>query len=549
MKLTPYNAPPVAAAAGCDRAHRARQACTRALSDQAQAAASPPLRAPTHPAAVSTGKCFNLSKLGMALGVAMLWSNPTLAALTDTQNFGLDVKVTGQSEDDRDLGTQSGGDVNGVGLDLRPWVYGERGNWSAYAMGQVVTSTDVIETDTLQPSGDDASQPSSNDDRKPQKNYLAMREFWVGYSGFTAYPGEQLKFGRQRLRNDDGQWRDTNIEALNWTFDTTLLRANVGAAERFSEYRTDLKELAPKDKDRLHLYADAAYQWTPGQWVGIRAHHTHDDGKLDDAQPGVASDPLDKKHNGDLTWLGLEANSDAYNFRNTHTVNYWASLTGMRGDRDTVNPLNADGSRPTQTKRGDNLDGWATDLGVRLRLDPNWQVGAAYARASAEYEQNGLQSNRSNYTGTRSRVHRFGEAFRGEMNNTQSATLFGSWQLREDYDASLVYHKFWRVDGNKPVGSNGINAVDNNYDDATGALLGSTSLPLQDGKKDLGQEMDLVVTKYFKQGLLPAALSQSIDEPSALVRFRGGVFKPGDAYGKEVDSYMHRAFIDVIWRF
>ncbi|MEB0048892.1 hypothetical protein, partial [Pseudomonas sp. Dout3] len=26
-------------------------------------------------------------------------------------------------------------------------------------------------------------------------------------------------------------------------------------------------------------------------------------------------------------------------------------------------------------------------------------------------------------------------------------------------------------------------------------------------------------------------------------------FKPGDAYGKEVDSYMHRAFIDVIWRF
>ncbi|MFP3632561.1 alginate export family protein, partial [Burkholderia sp. SIMBA_045] len=84
-------------------------------------------------------------------------------------------------------------------------------------------------------------------------------------------------------------------------------------------------------------------------------------------------------------------------------------------------------------------------------------------------------------------VHRFGEAFRGEMNNTQSATLFGSWQLREDYDASLVYHKFWRVDGNKPVGSNGINAVDNNYDDTTGALLSSTSLPLMDGKKDLGQ--------------------------------------------------------------
>jgi alginate production protein len=135
------------------------------------------------------------------------------------------------------------------------------------------------------------------------------------------------------------------------------------------------------------------------------------------------------------------------------------------------------------------------------------------------------------------------------MNNMQSATLFGSWMLQDDYDASLVYHKFWRVDGNKPVGSNGINAVDNNYDDVTGALLSSTSLPLEDGNKDLGQEVDLVVTEYFKQGLLPASLSKSIDEPAALVRFRGGVFKPGDAYGNQVDSYMHRAFVDVIWRF
>ena len=488
-------------------------------------------------------------KAGIGLSFALLWSCPTLAAMTDTKHMGLDVKITGQSEDDRDLGTAPGGDVNGVGLDLRPWVYGESGNWSAYAMGQAVTSTDIIETDTLQQSDTEGTQGSNDDGRKSKKNYLAMREFWVAYGGLTPYPGEVLKFGRQRLRNDDGQWRDTNIEALNWTFDTTLLKANVGIAERFSEYRTDLTELAPQDKDRLHVFGDVATQWTPGQWVGLRAHHTHDDGKLDYPTPGEASEATDKKQNGDLSWVGLEANSDASNWRNTNPVNYWASITGMSGDRDTVNPLNADGSRPTEAKRSGDVDGWATDLGVRLRLDPKWQVGAAYARSSADYEQNGLQSNRSNYTGTRARVHRFGEAFRGEMNNMQSATLFGSWMLQDDYDASLVYHKFWRVDGNKPVGSNGINAVDNNYDDVTGALLSSTSLPLEDGNKDLGQEVDLVVTKYFKQGLLPASLSKSIDEPAALVRFRGGVFKPGDAYGNQVDSYMHRAFVDVIWRF
>ena len=483
-------------------------------------------------------------KAGIGLTFALLWSCPTLAALTDEKNFGLETKITAQSEDDRDLGTRDGGDVNGIGLDLRPWVYGERGNWSAYAMGQAVTSSDIIETDTLQQS--DLEQNSSSDARKQDKSYLALREFWVGYKGFTAYPGEQLKFGRQRLRNDDGTWRDTNIEALNWTFDTTLLKANVGAAERFSEYRTDLTELAPDDKDRLHLFGDIAAQWTPGQWVGLRAHHSQDDGSL--KHQGEEVDALDKTQNGDLTWLGIEANSDAYNYRNTHTVNYWASVTGMSGTRETLATSTVGGRNIAGAKTRDDVDGWATDLGVRLRLDPNWQVGAAYSRASANYQQTGLESNRSNFTGTRSRVHRFGEAFRGEMQNIQSASLFGSWQLRDDYDASLVYHKFWRVDASKPIGSNGINAVQNN-EDPTSGLLSSTSLPMMDGKKDLGQEMDLVVTKYFKQGLLPAALSQSIDEPSALVRFRGGVFKPGDAYGKGVDSYMHRAFVDVIWRF
>jgi alginate production protein len=128
-------------------------------------------------------------------------------------------------------------------------------------------------------------------------------------------------------------------------------------------------------------------------------------------------------------------------------------------------------------------------------------------------------------------MHRFGEAFRGELSNLQVATAFTSWQMGEDYDASVVYHRFWRVDDNQDVGQSGIIA------------------PLEDGEKDIGQEMDLVVTRYFKQGLLPASMAEHLDERSALVRFRGGVFKPGDAYASGTDSLMHRAFVDFIWRF
>ena len=82
-----------------------------------------------------------------------------------------------------------------------------------------------------------------------------------------------------------------------------------------------------------------------------------------------------------------------------------------------------------------------------------------------------------------------------------------------------------------------------------GSVPKNLKLPLRDGDKDLGQELDLVLTHYFKQGLLPPGIGQSFDEPSALVRLRAGVFKPGDAYGGDVDPYMHRAIVDMIWRF
>jgi alginate production protein len=495
-----------------------------------------------------------LMAAGMGLGFTLLWACPTLAALTENQNFGLEVKITGQAEDDRDLGTRSGGDVNGIGLDLRPWVYGERGNWSGYAMGQAVTATDTIQTDPLEQAttdGEGTSQARGNaSEREVDKSYLALREFWIGYSGFTPYPGEILKVGRQRLRNDDGQWHDVNIEAINWTFDTTLLRAELGAAERFSEYRTDLTELSPEDEDRKHLFGAVSYQWTPGHWAGIRAHYSKDDGSLKGENERL--DDLDKIENGELTWLGLQANSDAYNYRNTNTINYWGSLTWLNGDRTRTGANLIEGTRDQYqagAKDKRDVNGWATDLGVRFRLDPQWQVGAAYSRASKDYEQNGLESNRSNWTGTRSRVHRFGEAFQGEMANVESGSLFASWQMNDEYDASLIYHKFRRVDGNSGIGGAGVNPVRANRD-GLGDLDGTfSSLPLEDGRKDLGQEMDLVVTKYFKGGLLPAAVSQSFDEPSALVRLRAGVFKPGDAYHNGVDEYMHRAIVDVIWRF
>ncbi|WP_213875215.1 alginate export family protein [Pseudomonas sp. dw_358] len=485
---------------------------------------------------------------GIGLSMASLWSCPTLAELTAEQNFGIEVKGTGDFEGDRDLGTRAGGEVNGIGVDLRPWAFGHWDNWSAYGMGQIVSATDTIQTDPLDSPANNPISSGQNvsNNRKAADTYLALREFWVGYSGLTPYPGEILKFGRQRLRNDDGEWRDSNIEALNWDFETTLLKAHVGSAERFSDYRTDYSQLTPTDKDRLHVYGDAYYQWMPGQWAGLRLHHTHDDGDL--KNQGARMDDLDKTSNGNLTWLGLDLNSDAYEFQNLHALNYWTNVTWINGHVDRNHPsVGTDGYLRANQTEGSDISGWATDLGARLRLATQWQVGAAYSRASKNYQQNGLQSNRSNWTGTRTRIARYGEAYLPDMANVESGSLFGTWQLRDEDDASLIYHKFRRVDGNSPIGTTGIDPA---TDASDGVQVSSmTALPLNDGSKDLGQEVDLVLTHYFKAGQLPALASDQFDEPSALIRLRAGVFKPGDAYGSGVDNYMHRAIVDVIWRF
>ncbi|GAB3389400.1 alginate export family protein [Azotobacter armeniacus] len=486
---------------------------------------------------------------GLGLGATLLCSTPLLAAVGPDRNFGLEVKITAESEDDRDLDTRNGGDTEGIALDLRPWVYGQRGNWGAMVMLQAVTGTDIVETDPIAPTLDDedGTAPGFKRDnsRDPDKSYLALREFWIDYSGLTSYPGEHLRLGRQRVRSptNEGTWWDIHIESLNWVMDTSLLRAQLGVAERFDEYRTDLDNLSPEDKDRTHAFGGLDYQWRPGHWAGLKVHHTSDDGDLPDSQREVYEDKQSKSYTGDLTWLGVHLDGDFFNHRSTMPLNYWAEFTWLTGEMDKRN-FASDG-RPDHRKDID-VDAWAVDLGLRWSLNDRWKIGAAYARASGgegddeseQFIQTGMHSNRSSFTGLQTRIHRFGEAFRGELTNMQVGTLFTSWKPNQDYEASVIYHRFWRVDDDEELGQNAISPFDKNGKDA-----------LKAGEKDLGQEVDLVVTRYFNQGMLPAGWGGELDEQSALIRLRGGLFFPGSAYASKGDTTMHRVFVDMIWRF
>lgn len=460
------------------------------------------------------------------LGSSLLIAAPLPPGLST----GVTMKLTAQALDDQDLGTRDGGDFNGAGISVRPWVYGLSGSWSAYLLGEAFLATDVIESNPRE-NDVDANDPRSRDDK-----FLALHEFWVDYSGLTSYPGESLRLGRQRLRRADGLWWDNNIEALRWNFDTTLLTAQAAVAHRYSDYRSDLDELAPEDEDRLHLLADINYQWRPGHWAGLKLHHSDDSGNL--ADNGEQLGLLSKTYNGQLTWLGAELNGDFYSDRPLAPLSYWASATWLTGEIDSLRSATVGDQRLVVGQNSQDLDAWAVDLGLRWNIDEHWRVGSTYSRTSggvsssgnnsSQFVQTDLQSNRSTFTGTNSGLNRFGEAYRGELNNLQAVSLFAGLIVDKNYDASLVYHRFWRVDGDQ-TSANGLQA------------------DLRPGEKDLGQELDLVFTRYFNQGQMPAHLGW-LGARSALVRFRGGVFFPGDAFVTS-DSSMYRAVVDFVWRY
>ena len=127
--------------------------------------------------------------------------------------FGIKLKLAGLAEGDRGLGRNDldGAPVDPDGetaegyLDVQPalfWRVSE--DWDLFVRLQgFLPSGEIVVFDEERP--------------RRTESFAAVREAWVAYHGLTSYPGEMIKIGRQRLREDDGTWWDRDAEAIHWT--------------------------------------------------------------------------------------------------------------------------------------------------------------------------------------------------------------------------------------------------------------------------------------------------------------------------------------------
>lgn len=438
---------------------------------------------------------------------------------------GTKLKGAVYGEDARDLGmappagAEPGEERNASYVELNPYLHLRFGEENAlYVRSQLFAA-----------GGDELVQ---NEDERPvpAERYAALRELWLEFGGITSFPGEVLRLGLQRVKEADGLWWDRDVESLRWVFDTTLVQAQLGIAEQFGTWRSDDVELSPSQRDRAYVFGSMSRQWRPGHFYGVRAAYAQDHGDL--PRPGDTLDADTKTARREYLWVALRSDNGYYDPRSARTT-YWFEAIALAGRREAAqtgtldpnDPLSPPSNEVIGTTRT-TVAALAGDLGVRVRLPLIFPMNVGFMAAAAQgdragdqshaFEQTGLESNRSRYTGTRTLMHRFNEALAADWSNLLAASTFISMPY-ELADLSLVYHRFARHDPDETFTADGIDAR-----------------PVTDSR-DLGTGIDLVATRYFR-GISRAGADD--EDARSNLRLRASRFNPGAAYGSDVrDQY------------
>lgn len=437
-------------------------------------------------------------------------------------DFSTDAKLSAISEGDRGLGLVPGKDTssNELGLDIKPeWVWQLSPHWRSKLRLQAFGATGQVDI------SDEIGGAETTTD-----GFIGLREAWLDYNGLSSYPGESIRFGRERLKEDTGLWWDDDLTLVRWIFNTTLLDTTVGLANKVSEARTDISELNKDEQDIARVFASTRWQWRKGHYLTFLTTHAERYGDEQD----LAADPengFPDRVTESLTWAGLRADKAYFDWHSASTFQYLVSVGAVAGEDARI--ASDSSTQLGYTREDRDVSGWAADLGLRAQLaeNPRWVVGIQGAIASGgdekgksdAFRQTQMESNRSRFTGTRSLVARFGEAFQPEWSNIKVATLYTAVSDRDTWDANLLYHRYWMSDAGGTV-----------YSDLVEPGFVGTS-------DDLGQSIDLVLGYY---GIRGASSWTSFD-----ARLRAGVFLPGDAYGDNADNARHRVVLDVTKRF
>ena len=465
--------------------------------------------------------------LSSAALLAAFQSGPAAAVTID---YAVRSTLGFQADGDADFGQAPGGDRQNLFLNLAPRALIEfNPDWTGYVRARA-----FVPSGAIQPF--DSSTPNNATART--RAFVGLSELWLQYNGLTSYPGEAISLGRQHIRQTGSEWFDEDADALRWNFNTTLTTFDVGAAHQFSSYRSDDAPVIAKQRHRTYVFGTVAMDWLPEHRIGFRAVHAIDSGSAPDVGSAVTADS--KLQNSELTWAGVFADNGFYDARSRESLLYWAEFTYLIGSQDRSVP----GAGNTVASRGhENVNAYAGTGGARWKPFETVPVsfgglftyssGGETPGHSRQFQQTGLQSNASTFTGSLTLINRYNETLLAELGNLRVISGFTSLATEQN-EISLIFSNFARVDGYSPIVTNNVNAVTVN------------------NSTDIGNGIDLVATHYFgrlirRQRLLDQGDAFVSQERRSLVSLRASAFEPGSAYGPNTKTDYRIVLEATLW--
>jgi len=476
---------------------------------------------------------LSLRKRGLSsLAFALLCGFFSPSAL-HAQDIYYAVRTTTSYGDDgeRDLGLTGSESNDHFQLNIAPRAFFVfTPDWTAYARARVfLPSSRATPSELDQPDNAGAS-----------KGFAGLNELWVQYNGITSYPGEAIRFGRQRIRQSDGEWWDQDADSLRWFLDTTLHSAQAGVARQLSTYRTDSVRVPLKQRDRTFVFGDLARRWSVDDRVGLRVTHGRDNVTLPEV--GTLVDFRDKLQDSRLTWIGLFADNGFYEARGAEqSFAYALEATYLTGNQDVA--VRGSGNSGIASRFSQDVSAWKGSAAARWQPFSRVpvQLGAAYTYSqggesgehSHQFQQTGMQSNTSYYSGTQTLTSRYNEMLQPELGNLRITTGFVSLDLANQ-TASVIFEQFRKDDGAASILTQNVVAVPTNT------------------SRDIGNGVDLVLTHYFgraprSQRLLESGDAFLAQERRSLISLRASMFQPGDAYPTEAKTVYRITLEATLW--
>lgn len=304
----------------------------------------------------------------------------------------------------------NGADRSEFGVSIKPQLmatYDDK--WGGFIQGQFFIATDEVMIDSDEGSGE-------------ADLFASLRQMWIEYGGFSPYANESIRLGRDRIRYHDGIWIDDDIVSVRWVHQSSLIDATFGVAEKISDFRTNNPLLSEREDNVSRLFGHMRRQIAYGHFYGLRFLYSHGRNQSTNKQRLISG--------------ALSLDNGYYLPYSLRRWDYVAAILMTTG-------------KTLESEQYEITSGMALDVGLRWNhfIDTKkFSIGSHYTTAPygshGGYLPSGLESYRASYTGTRSKFHRFNEAFRAELFNIHISTLYLSLEQNAEWDINFALQRF-----------------------------------------------------------------------------------------------------------